>query len=213
MLKSGSSGLSSRRNFTLSGDERDWIAEQKRKQDLLNSEEQDGETGCGGALAGEAEAEFENAFDVAVQKSLRGTEPRSAVCANDDFFGFGAEDGGASEGAVARDLPPGLVITGLETQSRKKRNVLGRSAQHIASQPPMCDALTSFPDPDSMWMTDDLGPVADVNEITEEEDELAKYMSLQLRGCGSQGLKSMQALPVRLRMRIQYYNDQQQKCV
>jgi hypothetical protein len=201
--------LSATRNSALSSKANDWITNYKRKQEQLNSEEQNNE--CGGPLAGEASCEFDIEFEAAVQKALHNTLPEQPVCANDDFFGFG--NGGAGESAAPKDLPPGLVVQGNEyTQSRQKRDVRGRGAQHVASQPPMCDALTSMPAPDSWWMSEDNGAMGEEVDLTEEEDVLAQYLASQLRGCGSCGLRNFQTLPAPLRLRVQYYMNQNGSC-
>jgi hypothetical protein len=201
--------LTNQRNSAIASEANGWIADYKKKQAALNTEEQNNE--CGGDLAEEAGCEFDVEFEAAVQKALHNTVSERPVCANDEFFGFGGT--GAAEDAAPKDLPPGMVIEGNEyTHSRPKKQVNGRGAQHVSSQPPMCGALTSIAAPDSWWMSEDNGAVGSETELTEEEDTLAQYLAQQLAGCGSCGLKNYQVLPAPLRMRIEYYMQQNGSC-
>ena len=194
------------RNATISDSGRDWLAEQKKRQEELRDEEMN--TGCGGPRATEAATCFDEEFENAVAKALYGTISQAPTCSNDEFFGFSQEEG-AAENTAPDALPPGLVVSGAEqTLGRPRQDIKGRGAQHVASQPPMCGALTTMPTADGWWLDEDYGTLGAETAVSEEEDSLAKYLAGQLKGCGGCALRNYQHLPATLRIRIQYYIDE-----
>lgn len=194
------------RNVSIDDRGREWLDEQKQRQEQHRDEEMN--TGCGGPRTHEAAADWDAEFETTVQKAMHGTISQNQVCTNDAFFGF-SQDGGAAENTAPDSLPPGLVVSGSEqTLGRPRQDIKGRGAQHVASQPPMCGALTTMPTADGWWLDEDYGAIGDETAVAEEDDELAKYLAGQLVGCGGCALRNYQHLPTPLRIRIQYYIDQ-----